>query len=67
MDDDTMFSDSGTTIEFEYGDMAARVSTGANLSPDFIHTIAHDLKCEVIAGARQLGMATDTAEASADD
>jgi len=66
MDDDD-FSTEGTAIAFEYGEISARVVTSAALSPDFIDTILSDLRKQVIAGARQLGMTYTPAEASADD
>ena len=60
----------GTSIAFEYGELNASVTTGANLSPDFIHTITRDLAREIVAAAKDLGMAYQAntpAEASADE
>lgn len=63
MDDDD-FTTEGTAIAFEYGELSARVITSAALSPDFIDTILSDLRKQVIAGARQLGMEYQRTEAS---
>ena len=63
MDDDD-FTTEGTAIAFEYGEISARVVTSAALSPDFIDTILGDLRKQVIAGARQLGMTYQAVDAT---
>lgn len=66
MSDDEDYCSDGTVIAFEYGEISARVIAGQNLSPDYIDTILNDLRKQVIAGARQVGMTYthDAAEAS---
>ena len=69
-DDDDEYSMDGTRIAFEYGELNASVTMGSNLSPDYVHTITRDLAREIVAAAKDLGMAYQAsapAEASADE
>lgn len=64
-DNEEVYEFPATTISYEYGELSARVTSTQNLSPDFIDTIVDDLRKQVIAGARQLGMQyTEPAEAA---
>ena len=59
-----------TIVSISYGDLDATVSTRGNWTPDMIDDALLKLRRQIVAGARQLGMAPidDVAEvATAED
>jgi hypothetical protein len=61
-----MSDNPGTRIVFRYSEISATVTSTQNLSPDLVDTVLNDLRRQVIAGARQLGMTYIADEAEED-
>lgn len=56
MDEETFVSEAMTSMRASYGELEMSVCVATNLSPDFINTCLNDLRQQVVAAARQLGM-----------
>lgn len=67
MDDETFTVESMTQMRVALGELEVTVTVGANLSPDAIDTTLNDVRKQLVAAARQLGMEYTPAEASAED
>lgn len=65
-DDETFVSESLTMMRMSYGELEVAVTVATNLSPDAIDTTLNDVRKQLVAGARQLGMEYEPVEASAD-
>jgi hypothetical protein len=67
MDEEVFTSESMTCMRMSYGELEVSVMVATNLSPDAIDTTLNDVRKQLVAGARQLGMEYVPGEASADE
>lgn len=65
MDEETFVCESMTMMRATYGELEMSVCVGTNLSPDAIDTTLNDVRKQLVAAARQLGMEYAPSEASA--
>ena len=67
MDEETFVSEATTCMRVSYGELEVSVMVATNLSPDAIDTTLNDVRKQLVAGARQLGMEYVPAKADADE
>lgn len=67
MDEETFVSESMTCMRVSYGELEVSVMVATNLSPDAIDTTLNDVRKQLVAGARQLGMEYVPALTEGDD
>ena len=56
MDEETFTAEAMTCMRMSYGELEVSVMVATNLSPDAIDTTLNDVRKQLVAGARQLGM-----------
>lgn len=66
MDEETFVSESMTCMRMSLGELEVSVTVATNLSPDCIDTVLCDVRKQLVAGARQLGMEYVPAEVEED-
>ena len=64
-DSDVFTAEAMTSMRITYGELEVSVMVATNLSPDAIDTTLNDVRKQLVAGARQLGMEYAPTEARA--
>ena len=66
-DDDTFVAEAMTNMRATHGELEISVTVATNLSPDAIDTTLNDVRKQLVAAARQLGMEYTPAKADTDE
>lgn len=67
MDEEIFTAEAMTCMRVSYGELEVSVMVATNLSPDAIDTTLNDVRKQLVAGARQLGMEYVPAKGAEDD